>query len=509
MKDLTYVKKITAFILSLLVMLSFSSCGENINEEETTEEVITNEEVIPGGSLSVPYTSQDSLNPYYCTSVLNHALTSLVYRSLYKFDASFSVVRDLAVAESVNADSIKVSIIPDLVFSDEGRVTADDVVYSFECAKKSSLYSEALSGFSSCTALDDEATVLFTLSSPDINAINGLIFPIVKKGTATSEDFLPIGNGFYKYFQDGIRLSLKANLKYAGELPEIGTVRLSDVKGNLNPENLLSTKEIDFCYKDLSDANITDTNTSGTAIYLNNLVYMGVNHYNINLVLASFRQAISFAIDRTVIADSAFMGYARAAVVPFNTSWQGYSSSLSASSLSFGAFPAKTQELLGERGFGKDGNPLDLVLVCSEGNAFIRNTANIIVNALKEFNINVTLQLLSPENLKSAVTAGAYDLYIGEIKIPATMDLTQFFTYGGNASYGINFENLTVDEDYFRYKKGEISLDDFITTFNNDMPFIPLAYRNGRFLYTRRITSELTASENFFFSDICKWTFSE
>ena len=397
---------------------------------------------------------------------------------------------------------------PDLVFSDGGMLSATDVVYSFECAKKSEIYAPALSGISSCSEADD-GSVVFKLKENDVNILSALIFPIVKNGTATSADFLPIGNGYYQYNQDGIRLSLKANLKYAGSLPEIGTVRLTDVKGNTSPENLVATNEIDFCYSDLSDANVTGVSTSSTGIYLNNLVYMGINHENVNLVLASFRQAISYALDRQIIAENAFRGYGRAAVVPFNTSWSGYSSALSSSSLSLTADPQKTQELLSARGYGTDGIPMELTLVCNEANAFIRNTANEIVSALKPFNINVTIQLLSSENLRKTVQAGLYDLYIAEIKISATMDLSEFFTVSGGASHGINFGNCTVDEAYFRYKSGEISLDDFIAYFNNDMPFIPLIYRNGRFLYTRKITSELTATEGFFFSDMHNWTFSE
>ena len=481
-----------------------SGTGEELTtvyEEET-------EAQIPGGSLSVPYLSTDSLNPFYCETVTNCALTSLTYRYLYTLDTSFSPVKDIALSESLSGLILKVYINPDLVFSDGTALTAADVKYSFDCAKYSPRYMASLEGISGCYSESDSVAV-FELNTYDVNVISCLTFPVVKNGTAAEKDSLPTGCGFYQFNRDGIRLTLKANLRYAGDMPHIGTVRLTDIKRNSDPENLVGTQEIDFYYSDLSDADAAGVNCAATGIYLNNLVYMGVNHANVNLVLASFRQALSRGIDRVSLAENAFMGYARAAAVPFNTSWSGYAASLSSSAVSLTADTAKTQELLSARAFGVDGHPLDLVLVCNEGNAFIRNTANEIAAALAPCNINITVRLLSSSALKKAVQAGEYDLYIAEIKLPANMDLSEFFTYGGSASYGMIFDNLTCDEAYFRYKKGEITLDDFISVFNSDMPFIPLAYRNGRFLFTRDVTSELTASEGFFFKGIDRLTFSD
>lgn len=507
MKDLPFVKKTVALIMALVLILSLCSCGISGGEETTLAEEYETEQEIPGGSLSVPYVSKDSLNPFTCKTVINSSLSSLVYRYLYRLDTSFSPVRDLSKTESISGLTLKVYIVPELVFSDGSEFTAEDVVYSFNCAKNSENYSALLKGISSCSAESKEAAV-FTLAYEDVNVLNALIFPIVKNGSA-NESFVPIGNGFYQFSQDGIRLSLKANLRYAGELPQIGTVRLTDVNGNTAPENLVDKGELDFYYSDLSDSDVTGVNCAGTGIYLNNLIYMGINHNNVNMVLSSFRQAVSFAIDRKSIAENSFRGYARGAAVPFNTSWSGYTSSLAAASLNLGADGEKTQLLLSERGFGTDGTMFTLRLLCGEGSSFIRSTANEIAAALKPYNIEVIVSFLDSDSLKKAVQAGEYDLYIAEIKISDTMDLDAFFSVGGAASYGMRHDILTCDEAYYRYRKGEITLDDFIAAFTAEMPFIPLVYRNGRFLYTREITSPLSAAEDFFYSDIYKWTFSQ
>ena len=493
--------------MCLVLFAGLCSCDGSGDEETTVPEEYHTEVQLPGGSLSVPYDSKDSLNPYYCKTVVNSSLSSLVYRYLYRLDTSFTPVRDLAKTESISGLSLKVYIIPELVFSEGSEFTSQDVVYSFNCAKNSENYGALLKGISSCSAEGKEC-VVFSLKYEDVNVLNALTFPIVKNGSAT-ESFVPIGNGFYQYSQDGIRLSLKANLKYAGQLSSVGTVRLTDVSGSNAPENLVDKGELDFYYSDLSDSDVTGVNCAGTGIYLNNLVYMGVNHNNVNMILASFRQAVSFAIDRKSLAENAFRGYGRGAAVPVNTSWSCYTSSLSASSLSLTADAQKTQLLLSERGFGADGTPFTLRLLCSESSAFIRNTATEIAACLKPFNIEVVVSFLDSSSLKKAVQAGDYDLYIAEIKISDTMDLDAFFSSEGAAAYGIRHDIITCDEAYYRYRKGEITLDDFIAAFSADMPFIPLVYRNGRFLYTREITSSLSAAEDFFYSDIYKWTFTQ
>ena len=487
-------------LLCFIFVFSLAGCTP-AGQEQTTVPEEDDAPVIPGGSLSVPYIASDSLNPYFAATLHNCSLTTLLYRSLYTLDTAFMPVADIAATESLSGKILRVFIDPDLVFSDGSPVTAADVKYSFDCAKASDRYGKSLSGISSCYAEDDK-TAVFELSRTDSQVLNLLTFPVVKNGTAGTKDMYPVGNGFYQFSEDGIRLTLKANLRYSGTLPEIGTIRLTDVSRNTNPANLVATNELDFYYSDLSDSDVSGVNCSSTGVYLNNLVFMGVNHYNVNLVLASFRQALSFAIDRQTIAESAFMGYARGAVVPFNTSWGKYSSSLSASALSLNADGERTRELLSARGFGEGGHPLDLTLLCNEGNAFIRNAANVIASALKPYNVNITIRLLNSKDLEKAVREGLYDLYIAEIKLPANMDLTEFFSYGGNAAYGIDFSYLTCHEEYLRYRNGEITLDDFIAVFNKEMPFIPLAYRNGRFLYTRDVISELYCAESFFYKDI-------
>lgn len=508
MKALTSVKKIIALLTVFILILTFISCGSNVPPENGAEEETTAEIPLPGGSISIPYTTGDSLNPFFMKTVLNSSLISLVYRSLYKINTSFMPENDLAASENLTGLTLKVYLADDLFFSDGTALTAADVVYSFEKAKDSYLYENTLSNIVSCKEGEGNS-IIFTLSQADVNALSSLIFPVVRQNTAETEDLLPTGNGCYQFSQDGIRLTLKANLKASGEIPHVGTVRLTDVKGNTTPENLVSTGEIDFYYSDLSDSDITGVNSLVTNVYLNSLVYLGVNHDNVNLVLASFRQAISCAINRPGIVENAYRGFARSTVSPFNISWKKYSSSPSAAAISLGEDNVKASSLLSARGFGANGQEMNFTLLCNEGSSFMRNTASLIAEALAEHNINITVKLLNSDSLREAVEAGNFDLYLAEIKVSPTMDLSQFFSAYGEASYGINFENCISDDAYADYVSGDGTIDEFIDAFSQEMPFIPILYRNGRLCYTRRLSSEVVAAEGNIFGNIPEWVFAE
>lgn len=498
------LKRFVALIICFSMLFSFASCrkdggsgGGNSNREE-----------LPGGVLSVPYTDDDSLNPFFVKSVINSALISFIFQGLYYLDAGYKINRELAVSETVSAGSVKVALDGERVFSDGSPLTAEDVVYSFEYARNSALYGVQLEGIAGCESVGD-GTVLFRLSYPDVNVLNALTFPIVKRGTATTDSALPVGTGAYKYQQDGIRLSLIYNFKCGGDIPAIGTVRLTGVTQQTALETLVDTGELDFCYSDLSGGTAKRTYSSVSYIYLNNLVFLGVNCESVNMQIADLRKAVSYAIDRQEIVQSGFQGFARSAAVPFNTSWTEVSGLKMTSDLPYYSDKTKAAKLFNTHGAGYEDNMIYLELLCPDNNSFMRNAASVIAKQLSGYFVTVTVKLLSLDEYASALKSGEYDLYMGEVKIPRTMDLSAFFSANGGASYGINTESGLSANAYFRYRSGDISLEQFINVFLGEMPFIPLCYRNGRICFTPEVSYMPNVSEGRIFGDIASWQYAE
>ena len=500
-----FARRALAVLLCCLPALSLGGCGPEKPEETTAPEEITEPAPeAPEGSVAVPYLPDDSLNPFRIETVINAPLVSLYCRGLYRLDTGFNPVNDLALSEVVSTGNVKVTLKPGLVFWDGSPLTARDVVYSYGLAKESILYREHLRNMESCAAPDDK-TVLFTLEHPDVNVLNGLLFPVVKEGSADKKDSLPTGCGPFRFTQDGIRLTLTCNTRCEAGLPPVGTVRLTEVEENTVLESLVDTGDVDFCCSDLSHGSAKRTYSAATDIYLNNLVFIGVNRKNVNLGVADMRRAISLALDRQEIVSAGFQSFARAAALPFNTSWTAIADSAVAAGLSFNADNAAADAILAPYGAGTGGDPCYLTLLCPEDNSFLRNTAGVIAKQLAKNNIIVTVENVNRYDYRELLATEKFDCYLGEIKLSPTMDLSPFFGYDGAAIYGIDPEEGEIGERYEAYRGGELSLDAFLETFVQETPFIPLCFRNGRMCYTSDVTAVSGVSEFSVFGQIASW----
>lgn len=505
MKYCKLLTGITAFITAAALVL-LPSCKAENDTETTTDTATyeqTTEQETPLGIISVPYTSLDSLSPFYTKSTLNSALTSLLYRSLYVLDAGFEPTADMATDAQVNGTTVTVSLDADMRFSDDSYLSADDVVYSFNKAKSSYLYSQSLKNVSSCVS-SGKLTVTFTLNSADVNVLSIFTFPIVRNGTAESADVIPTGSGRY-YVQVGeLRTNLLCNMNYNGDIAGIGTIRLVDVNDSSSVNHMLTTGEVDCYFSDLSDGSAERTYANVNEVYLNELVYIGINAGDFPLNNADMRKALSFACDRSEIADNAFQSHARTTEVPFNPSWTPITETKeSIYSASLGGTTA-ANTLLKTLGYGTDGNSLTLRLLYMDTGAFIRNAATVISELLSKVNITVELVAAEEDDYISKLKSGDFDLYLGDIKLTANMDLSGFFDDDGAFSYGIPAE-LSVRTKYAQYKAGTESLDAFLRSFNESEPFIPLLFRNGRFCYSRNITGTIEVTAGNLYGTIDKW----
>lgn len=491
------------FIVAVLLLLAACGKGSEQTEPTTGDEVVVTERTVPAGVLTVPYTSLDSLNPFVTKSLLNSSLTSLVFRYLFVVDAGFMPVADLAASQSVQGKTVAVTLSEDVSFSDGSALTADDVLYSFEKAKSSPVYAESLKNIEECVS-GGRFSVTFTLSRADVNVLSVLTFPIAKRGSAEGADALPVGSGKYVYQKGELRTNLVCNMRYNGTVPKIGTVRLYDVTVSESLMHLLDVGSIDCFYTDLSEGSAKRSYSSVNEVYLNDLVFIGVNSSSFPLNTADMRKALSMVCDRQRIVESAFMNHARITEIPLNTAWtQIINSKEQIYSATDGDLTA-ANALLKTLGYGADGNKLTLRLIYTDTGSFTRNTASLLAEGFKDANIVLELVKLEKDAYETALKNGDYDLWLGEVKLTKNMDLSCFFDENGALSYGISPE-ATVRSRYFAYMSGSESLDSFIRSFNESVPFIPVCFRNGQFCYSRTVGGTVEVTEDNLFGSIDRW----
>ena len=169
-------KKFLSIILTVVTVFSFASCGKNNKNAQTV--ATNNSSAKIRDTITLLYSAADGFNPYVAVSETNRHLLKLVFEPLVKLDNEFNAVYSIAKSVTVKGKVCTVTI-NNLKFSDGAKITPQDVVYSYNLAKKSKTgYKERLYNITSATVTSTN-TVEFKLKKQDIYCQNILTFPIL------------------------------------------------------------------------------------------------------------------------------------------------------------------------------------------------------------------------------------------------------------------------------------------------------------------------------------------
>lgn len=496
---MTNLKKIFAILICVTVL--FTGCtGKDDGESQTPTDTVSETQAASQNVLKLPFSDNDSLNPFLAKSEINCQTASLFFQPLYKLDMNYNPVPVLASEGSVSGNSVTVTL-SSAVFSDGTSVSASDVVYSFNKAKTSAAYSSLMVNFSSAKA-SSVGSVTFTLTSPDAFALQSLTFPIVKNGTAEKSDAVPTGSGAYILGEKNLLGRNPYN-----QSAKIQSVQLVDVSNAVNEAYVLQTGDISFCFDNLQSGSYTKINAVTRSVLLNNLVYLGINSASSALASQNVRVAIASAVDIDNISSSAFQGNAVATRLPFNPNWSKIKD------MNYSLTSASAVSLLEKEGYNKlDKNSvrsngtqsLKFTLVVNSDNAFKVAAANSIASTLNKIGMSVTVQALPFANYNAAIKKGAFDLYIGEIRVPDDMSLNAFFTSSGEAAAGIA-QNGEAAQSYASLMGGTVTVQNFCDSFMKDMPFVPLCFRTGVSASLRGVSPSIDTDK--WYSNIEDWSY--
>lgn len=488
------MKKFAALILIFtLIFTVFGGCKDN-NPSQTDDPVgVSNISDQKEGTLKLAYSKADLLDPFTSSMSANLQILGLIYDGLYKLDGGYEPIPVVAKSSIVSGITINVTL-DSCVFSDGSAVTANDVVYSFEQARYSPSHSTKLKNFESAT-VSASNMLIFTLESPDPYALSCLTFPIVKSG---SQGELPIGCGRYVPQESGESIYLVVNTKKAGFNPAIKTIMLVPVRDSSSIESSLEIGNTGFYFNDLSSGTYLRINAQTVDMGINNFIYLGINSASEIFSNASIRQALNLIINRNEIATTAFQGHAREAYSPFNPDWYA----LASKDLIISVDYEKAAALIADSGVDIKGKEINLLF--NKDNQFKLEAAEFIKGYLEKLGFTVKLKNYSADYYTEAVEIGAYDLYIGEIRLSPNMDLSPLF--GGTVGYGIDPECASAAR-YTQLLSGKCELMDFINTFNEDLPFIPICYRNAAASYTNSMKCSFNGCDSDVFYDIETWSF--
>lgn len=529
-------KRIVAIALSLALLLSLCSCGGGKSVIDTISNLGKKEhEPIDEIDFTVPYMRADSLDPYKLTDSMNRYVSGLIYDSLFDVDSSFKEKAVIADSYSISDKTLTVKIKSGLKFTDNTPLTSKDVVYSFDNAKDSLSYASYLENISQAQA-DGDYSVVFTLVSHDSSEAANLIFPIIKDGsydepdssdaqtdnddeestTASSDSGytskIPVGSGRYTFVADSENKYLQYNKsRLGGYSPEYAKIGLVDISASESFSSLFDMKKIDFYCDNFDDGKYTKFTKICNTVNFTNLVYLGINSNNSVLSDSKVRRAIALALDRTELASVSFAGCAIATALPFNPSY------FKLNGCTLPTLSQKTDNavsLLEDVGYKSisesgirylDGNSMSFTLLVNSENDFRRSLARGIQQALERVNIEITINEVSYSEYSSEIASGNFDLYIGETELPNNFALTRFFSTTGGLRYGIS-EKSETSRVYDEYLSGKKDIQSLIGAFSDEMPFVPIAFRQGITVNSDTITNEIKTTPGDCFANINEWT---
>ncbi len=382
--------------------------------------------------LSLPYYPNRGLNPYKNGDYINQNVFDLVYQSLFAVDADYNVYPVLCSSYKVSRDMKTYTFyLEEATFPDGDVLTASDVVASLKTAMKSDVYKGRF-GYVKSVKTSEDGGVEVSLTTPYENFPILLDVPIVKQ--SQTDEARPLGTGPYLYEtrEEQLRLRRRTDWWCAASVPVTAEyIRLVEGK---NAAQLRD--EFEFSGLGLVTA---DPGSSGYVDYHSDyelwdgengiFLYLACNSASEVLSHRAVRSALTYAIERDKIVAEHYRGFAYAAVLPASPKSPWYHTGLAQK---YGYAPEKLTQAVTQAGVA--GIPVTL-LVNTDDSVRLR-VARKIAQALNQCGLKVTTAELNGADYREALAKGEFDLYLGQTRLSANMDLSAFFAEDGALNFG-------------------------------------------------------------------------
>lgn len=270
-----------------------------------------------------------SLNPLYASTSAEVALSKLVFSSLYRYDQTGALHRDIASDIEIGKDASNyvVSLRRDAVWQDGAPVTADDVVYTIETIKDPEARATP-SLQNNWTEVEvkkiDEYTVRFTLPSY-ASFPHALTFPIlpahlladVPLATLDESEFslAPVGSGpfSFKLIQNAQTVGgekvvhLIANSEYYQGAPRVNRFELHAYQTRADLVSALADDELSAA-SDVKGSDVVDISEKRyvrDSHPINNGVYALMNNSRGLFAGKNVRKAVQLSLDMAAVREAA------------------------------------------------------------------------------------------------------------------------------------------------------------------------------------------------------------
>ena len=385
----------------------------------------------------------DSLNPFAGVTVAAYEMFHLNYDMLTGYAPDGSVRPEIADSWETSVDGLTwtFKIHPGMKWQDGEPLTASDVAftYNYIIDNELSAYTSSTLNIKNAEAVDD-ATVVFHLKKPKSTMLR-LWIPIVpehiwskipgnKAATYNSKPPV-IGSGPFQVIEvkKGSYIRFAANKDYWKGAPKIDEAILEIYQNQDTMAMDLKSGALDVAVElpaPQFDALKNEPGITAKPALFRYFVELAMNVYDndnsqANPVLRDlkFRQAISWAVDKQKIVDTAFGGYAKVGqsiVGPFTDgAWTPPPEE------TFGYDMAKAAQLLDEAGYtdsngdgireDKKGKPIELRLWTRSASPEQQRAGKLIAGSFKSLGLKIVLTVLDDGGVNNGIYAAKGDTY--------------------------------------------------------------------------------------------------
>ena len=514
------LKRLPILLLALALAAGFGACRKPPPDDAETTAPVT--QGPPRDTLTLPFARQDVLNPYALTAVLNRDLGTLLYEGLFLTDETWEPQPVLAekIAQTGPLTWL-VTLNPGRVFHNGSAVTAADVVYSFNKAKATPDFQSRLENITKCTAVEDK--IEFTLRGANQYIAANLDFPVVPANSAETgllpeaaggylftKSSTPPGTGRYKLAERENAFVLEYDSRHPGPAPQLTTIELY---GTHNSTALLYGLEMgsyQFAYDNLNTGEAALVKAATLRVPTTNLIYLGYNSARGALQEPGVRAALGACINRAALLGEAWHSYARPCDTPFPPGWYGVDEGDFAKQYD----PVGARKTLENLGYtllnngvrGSRYRQLKFSLLVNADSPAKMAAARAVKVQLGTYQIAVDVQALPEAQFLSMVRGGWFDMYIGEVRLTPDCSLAPLLLSGGAATAGVQVWGAAPSA-YGQLLQGLIPAAQFVRVFQQEMPFLPLGYRDGMAAAARGLRVPQNIRRNDLFCGIAQWGF--
>lgn len=515
------MKRIFCLFLAVVMVCGlFSGCGRSLDnsgyvptgdallmEDQDPEDILQEEDT---QELTLIYYPDRSMNPLYGSDYSNRVLMSLMYQGLFAVDANNETYPILASGYKTTPDNRTWTVYLDssATFSDGSRVTLQDVVASYEQARKNVFYKGRFTHIARIE-LSSDGGIDFFLDTPYQNLAILLDIPIVKASQVEADH--PLGTGPYT-FQEGVSgAHLERNSAWwCGSTEIVATDLAISLKEAQSPSQIRDSFEFEdvtlVCANPQTDS-YTDYRCDYELWEIDNgyLMYLGCNvTYSDFFEDGTLRTLLTYAIDRETLVEDNFGGLARPSTLMVSPSSPYYSSSLAAK---YAYDDLKFINAISSFKIPRDKKNQErtmTLLVNSDDSARLR-IARTLADTLTEFGLPTETLECGTTKYEAVLNAQNFDIVLGVTRLSANYDLSEIYkswgaigAYGGMANETLNNMATLALEDKGNYYN-------MLKMVADDGRIIPILFGYYAVYAKRGVLSELTpARDNVFFYTLGK-----